>query len=169
MLTTTPKQLQDMSKSDIIGKYKTTTIKHFDGNERTVYYSDIEVPFPKGEKVVSVTNEQGIIVNANSTFVQMSGYSRSELMGAPHYILHHPDMPKAAFKDLWTSLREKNEWSGYVKNLRKDGGYYWVFAKIFTLYRDGKVSGYTSTRTGAEPDKIAYFDQEYRNMLVKES
>ncbi len=160
MLTITPKQLQCMKKSDIVGKYRKTTIKHFDNTERTLYYTDIETPFPKGEKIISVTNEQGIILTVNSTFTKMSGYSKDELLGAPHAILHHPDVPKAVFRELWKSLRENGEWQGCVKNLRKDGGYYWVFAKIFALCRHGKLVGYTSTRTAATPEQIAACEQE---------
>ncbi len=168
MLTVTPKRPQSMSKSNIVGKFRKTTTRHFDGNERTIFYTDRETPFPAGEKIISLTNEQGIIVNINSTFIKMSGYSREELLGSPHYILHHPDMPKAAFREMWNSLKEKEEWSGCVKNLRKDGGYYWVFAKIFTLYRHGKLVGYTSTRTEAEPEHIAKAEQEYRRLLEQE-
>ncbi len=76
----------------------------------------------------------------------MSGYSEDELLGKPHYILRHPDMPAVAFKDLWDRVRKGEKWHGYVKNLRKDGGYYWVLATVIPNIRDGNITGYTSVR-----------------------
>lgn len=162
------KKIGSMQKSDIVGDYDTEIITHFDGNQRTVYYSDRQVVVPAGEKIISVTDTEGYIITVNSTFVNISGYSKDELLGAPHYILHHPDMPRQAFKGLWDSLLETGRWQGYVKNLRKDGGFYWVFASIFSLQRHGKVVGYTSSRIAAEPEKIIHYSKVYKDMLEEE-
>lgn len=169
MTSATHKKLGDMKKKDIVGDYQTTTMTHFDGNVRKLFYTDIETPFPEGAgKIVSVTDTEGIITNANSTFVAMSGYTKDELIGAPHYILHHPDMPKAAFKDLWDSLAASGQWEGYVKNLRKDGGFYWVWATVFSLKRNGKLVGYTSSRSTASLAKIQEYTGVYKQMLAAE-
>ena len=83
--------------------------------------------------LVSQTDEKGIILFANDDFCDIAGYTIDELVGKPHNVVRHPDMPKAAFKDLWTTIKAGKVWTGYVKNKRKDGGYYWVFATIFPM------------------------------------
>ena len=83
--------------------------------------------------LVSQTDEKGIIRFANDDFCKIAGYTIEELVGQPHNIVRHPDMPKAAFKDLWTTIKNGKIWSGYVKNKTKDGGYYWVYATIFPM------------------------------------
>lgn len=163
------KVLGDMKEEDIVGFYQTTKLTHYDGHQRIIHYTDIETPFPKGEKIVSVTDVEGYITHANSTFVYMSGYSREELIGTPHYILRHPDMPRAAFKILWDTLEEKGRWKGYVKNLRKDGGYYWVYASVFSIFRNGELVGYTSSRHPTEPEQVAIHAKQYRQLLRQES
>lgn len=158
----------DMSPRNIVGDYQQATIQHFDGHTRKILYTNEETIVSEGDKIISVTDPEGIIITANSAFIKVSGYTRKELLGTPHYILHHPDMPKAAFAGLWSSLAETGRWEGYVKNLRKDGGFYWVFAKIFSLHRDGKLVGYTSTRVAAERDQIAIYAKEYAKLLAAE-
>lgn len=158
-----------MQKKHVQGSCQTATISHYDGNFRQLLYSDTEVFFPEGMgKIVSITDTEGFITQANSSFVHMSGYSREELMGSPHYILRHPDMPKAAFKDLWDSLNTTGKWEGYVKNLRKDGAYYWVLATVFSLQRGGQLVGYTSSRAPAARDEVEKHAQLYREMLIAE-
>jgi len=95
---------------------------------------------------VSRTDVNGVITQANKSFIEMSGFEEAELIGAPHYILRHPDMPPAACKDLWDTVAAGNKWHGYVKNLRKDGAFYWVYATVIPNVRQGKVVGYTSVR-----------------------
>ncbi len=80
-----------------------------------------------------------MITAANQSFVDMSGYSLEELIGAPHHILRHPFMPGPAFKDLWDTISAGKKWHGYVKNLRKDGRYYWVYATVIPNVRNGKI------------------------------
>lgn len=157
-----------MQEKDIVGSYQKTTIVHHDGNIRLLYYTDIETTFPANKKIISLTDADGYITNVNTTFVEMSGYSKQELLGAPHYILRHPEMPRAAFSDLWGSLEKTGKWQGYVKNLRKDGGFYWVYASVFSIFRHGELAGYTSTRSPAPIDKIQHYTTLYREMISKE-
>lgn len=168
MHTIEHKLLNDMDINDIVGAHRTSTMTYYDGNMRKIFYTDKETTFPEGQKIISVTDPDGYIVNANSTFVHMSGYSKKELLGVPHYILKHPDMPRAAFQELWDSLAKTGKWHGYVKNLRKDGGFYWASASVFTLYRHDKLVGYTSTREAAPTDKVKDCTELYRQLLAKE-
>ena len=115
-------QLPDMDKpaSDATAHRLT----YSDGLSRVVYTTENELPYPDGKLIVSRVDLDGIITHANDAFVDISGYSRDELIGAPHHILRHPQMPKAAFKDLWQTVEAGKKWHGYVKNLCKDGSYY---------------------------------------------
>jgi aerotaxis receptor len=144
-----------MKPEDIVGTYREHTLVYFDGTRRRVLVADIESPYPDGRLIVSRTDPAGIITHVNQSFVDMSGYSREELIGAPHYILRHPDMPPAAFKDLWETVRRGEKWQGYVKNLRKDGGFYWVKATVIPNIRNAQVIGYTSVRRKPSRQKIA--------------
>ncbi|WP_077728273.1 PAS domain-containing protein [Methylocaldum sp. 14B] len=147
--------MQDMKPEDIVGAYREHTLVHFDGTRRNVLVTDIESPYPDGRLIVSRTDPAGIITHVNQSFVDMSGYSKEELIGAPHYILRHPDMPPAAFRDLWETLRRGEKWQGYVKNLRKDGGFYWVKATVIPNIRNAQVIGYTSVRRKPSRQKVA--------------
>lgn len=165
----THKKPGDMLKEHVAESCQAITISHYDGNFRQVLYSNTEIFFPEGMgKIVSITDANGFITQANSSFVHMSGYSREDLVGAPHYILRHPDMPKAAFKGMWDSLEATGKWEGYVKNLRKDGAYYWVLASVFSLQRNGQLIGYTSSRSPAARDEVEKYSQLYREMLISE-
>lgn len=84
--------------------------------------------------LVSQTDAKGVIIFANDDFCKVAGYTIDELVGKPHSIVRHPDMPKAAFKDLWETVKSDKVWSGYVKNRTKDGGFYWVFATVYPMY-----------------------------------
>lgn len=139
-----------------------------DGSSRVVYPVDQEVPFPEGRLIVSRTDLKGIITHANDAFVEMSGWTREELIGAPHHILRHPDMPKVAFKGLWDTLGQGQKWHGYVKNLRKDGKFYWVYATAVPNLRNGQVVGYTSVRRKPSPTKVAGLVPVYRQWLEEE-
>jgi len=104
--------------------------------------------------IVSKTDTKGVITYANRIFVQMSGYKTDDIIGANHNLIRHPDMPKVAFKLAWDTIKEKKEFFGFVKNLSKDGSYYWVFAYITTdLDNGGNILGYTSFRR--KPNKHA--------------
>lgn len=146
--------MQDMKPEDIAGEYKEHRLTFHDNSERTVLVSDIEVPYPEGRLIVSSTDPNGILTHVNKSFVEMSGFSEEELIGQDHYILRHPDMPPAAFKDLWDTVQAGNRWQGYVKNLRKDGAYYWVYATVIANVRDGQIKGYTSVRRKPSRKKV---------------
>jgi PAS domain S-box-containing protein len=97
--------------------------------------------------VVSKTDLKSRIKYGNEYFIKISGWEEKELLGAPHNILRHPDMPKVAFKILYEMLDKNEEFFGFIKNLRKDGGYYWVFASISPDYDvNGKKIGYYAVR-----------------------
>ncbi len=106
----------------------------------------IETEVPKGELIISRTDLNGVITYVNDVFAEISGYEPAELIGKPHNIIRHPDMPKSAFKELWDTIKAGKTWEGYVKNLRKDKGYYWVYASISPLYKDGEIVEYKSVR-----------------------
>ena len=138
--------MKDMDLADVVGEYKEYELTYFDNTSRKVYVTDIETPYPDGKLIISRTDTAGIITQVNQSFVDMSGFSEEELVGQPHYILRHPDMPKAAFADMWATIQSGKKWYGYVKNLRKDGGYYLVYATIIPNIRKGEIVGYTSVR-----------------------
>lgn len=144
------------------------TLHHHDGSTRHVYMLDREVPYPEGKLIVSRTDPQGLITHANQAFVDMSGYAREELIGQPHHILRHPDMPAAAFKDLWDTLARGVAWQGYVKNLRKEGTYYWVFATAIPNVREGRVVGYTSVRRKPSATRVRECVELYARMRAEE-
>ncbi len=158
--------LPDMSVPGVASSEAKLT--YTDGTCRTVYATDVEVAFPAGRLIVSRTDLQGIITHANDAFVEMSGYQREDLIGAPHHILRHPDMPKVAFKGLWDTLTEGKKWHGYVKNLRKDGSFYWVYATAVPNIRNGVVVGYTSVRRKPSRTRINELLPVYRQWLLEE-
>ncbi len=129
-------------------------ITYHDGAIREVTVVDQEVPYPDGKLIVSRTDPSGVITHANQAFIDMSGYSLNELIGANHCILRHPDMPVKAFKALWITIQAGKKWHGYVKNLRKDGAYYWVKATVIPNIRNGELMGYTSVRRKPSRSKV---------------
>jgi len=150
------------------GPAQSFRLTYTDGSSRTVYATDAEVPFPEGRLIVSRTDLDGVITHANDAFVEMSGYARDELIGAPHHILRHPDMPKIAFKGLWDDIAAGKKWHGYVKNLRKDGAYYWVYATAVPNIRNGQIVGYTSVRRKPSRTRINELIPVYRQWLSEE-
>ncbi|WP_415397032.1 PAS domain-containing protein [Sulfurimonas sp. CS5] len=102
--------------------------------------------FSSDQYILSETDDKGLIVYANDLFCEMAAYKIEELIGQPHNIVRHPDMPRIAFKSLWDDIKSKGFWTGIVKNLRKDGGYYWVHATALRkIHNDGQVT-YLSVR-----------------------
>lgn len=106
----------------------------------------IETQVPEDELIISRTDLQGNITYANETFCEISGYTLEELLGQKHSIVRHPDMPSSTFANLWSTLGEKKQWKGFVKNLRKDKGFYWVEAIISGVYKNGVLIEYKSLR-----------------------
>ena len=118
--------------------------------------------------LVSETDEKGIIIFANDDFCKMAEYSVDELIGKPHNIVRHKDMPKVAFKDLWETVKRNEIWSGYVKNATKSRNYYWVYATVFpTITSDGK-KGYLSCRRKATKEEIDEHIELYKNLISQE-
>jgi PAS domain S-box-containing protein len=119
---------------------------------QTVTPTDVEVFFDKDDLIVSKTDVKGRITYANRTFCETCGYSEAELLGAPHSIIRHPDMPRAVFKLLWDTLFEGREVFAYVKNMARSGAYYWVFAHVTPSFdRDKKIIGFHSNRRLPDP------------------
>lgn len=156
--------LEDMRPDDVVGESTPVRLRYYEGFERTVLVTDVETRFPSGELIVSQTDVNGIITTCNEAFVRMSGFTRDELLGKPHSILRHPDMPSAAFADLWATVSDGRRWSGYVKNLRKDGGFYWVYATIIPKIRGGEIVGHTSVRREPSRAKVQEMEEAYAKM-----
>lgn len=114
--------------------------------------------------LVSETDEKGIIKFANEDFCNIAEYSLEELVGKPHNIVRHHDMPKSAFKDLWDTVKKGNTWSGYVKNKTKSGGFYWVFATVFPFISFDGSKGYISCRRKASISEIKEIEELYKTM-----
>lgn len=153
-----------MSDQDT-GASREVTISYFDGTSRSATIVDREVPYPDGKLIVSRTDPEGIITHANQAFIDMSGYTREELIGTNHYILRHPDMPAVAFAGLWETIGAGKKWHGYVKNLRKDGSYYWVKATVIPNIRNGQLVGYTSVRRKPSRSKIKESEELYATLM----
>ncbi|MDO4427623.1 MAG: PAS domain-containing protein [Moraxella sp.] len=154
--------LPDMPKPN--GEAVEHTLNFFDGTSRTVYDTGVEHPYPDGRLIVSRTDLNGILTHVNDAFVEISAYSEDELIGKPQHILRHPDMPSAAYADLWATVKAGKKWHGYVKNLCKDGGHYWVYATVVPNVRRGEVVGYTSVRRKPSRSKVAEAVAQYATM-----
>jgi len=115
--------------------------------------------------LVSQTDDKGNILFANDDFCKVAGYTLNELVGKPHNIVRHPDMPKAAFKDLWETVKKGSIWTGYVKNKTKDGGYYWVYATVYPMQDTiTKQTLYMSCRRKASQDEIQKAQELYKTL-----
>ena len=129
---------------------------------------DEEVIFD-GRSLISETDTKGNITFVNRKFVEMTGYSKKEVVGHPHNILRHPDMPKVAFEAMWKIIKEGKIWDGYVKNLRKDGKYYWVDVHIVPKKdENGKLIGYIASRKVTDPKRLETTIIQYKRLLDEE-
>jgi aerotaxis receptor len=161
--------MRDMDPNEVAGSATEHVLTYFDKSTRRVLVTELETPFPSGELIVSQTDPTGIITMCNNAFVLMSGYTEADLIGTPHYILRHPDMPAVAFKGLWDTLAAGQKWHGYVKNLRRDGGFYWVYATVVANLRQGRLVGYTSVRREPHRAKVLEAEALYRQLRAAES
>ncbi len=128
-----------------------------------------EIKLKPTDFIVSKTDTKGIVTYGNKMFIQMSGYSEDELINKPHNIIRHPDMPKAVFKLLWDMVRKKEEIFAYVKNLAKDGSYYWVFTNVTpSLDLNNNIIGYYSVRRKPNEEAIKIISDFYAKMLEAE-
>jgi aerotaxis receptor len=153
--------LEDMNINDIVGEYKQVTLDLYAIGARKIFYTEIETPYPEGKIIVSTTDTKGIINHVNHVFVEMSGYTKKELLGKNHAISRHPDMPTVAFKELWDKIQSGKKWQGIIRNLRKDGGYYWVKATVTPNIKKGVIVGYTSVRRKPSASVVAEFIKRY--------
>jgi aerotaxis receptor len=118
--------------------------------------------------IVSKTDQRGVITYVNRAFMDLAKYSESELIGKPHSLVRHPDMRKVAFKGLWDTVKLGEEWHGIVKNLAKDGAYYWVDATVTPSYHDGEIVGYMSVRRKPTRDQIDSASELYKQLISEE-
>jgi methyl-accepting chemotaxis protein len=123
-----------------------------------------EVELEEGRPIVSKTDLKGVITYVNSNFVKISGFSEQELLGKSHNLVRHPDMPSAAFEDLWDTVRAGHPWSGVVKNRCKNGDYYWVDAHVVPIREGGHAVGYMSVRSKPTREQIERASILYRQM-----
>ena len=126
--------------------------------------TQVEQELKDGAFIVSTTTPQGIITSANEEFVATSGYTLEELLGQPHNLVRHPDMPPEAFEDLWATVKAGRPWHGIVKNRCKNGDHYWVDANVTPIVSDGTITGYVSIRS--KPSRSQIKDAEYRYALA---
>ncbi len=126
-----------------------------------------EYAFPKGQTLVSTTDLKGRILYCNPMFIEVSGYEKEELLGQPHNMIRHPDMPEEAFRDMWETIASGTPWSAPVKNRRKDGTFYWVMANVTPLMQGDQPTGYMSVRTEATREQIQAADQLYKQMQAE--
>jgi len=122
-------------------------------NEGLTFLEDGEVLY-NFLYLLSETDEKGIVEYASDSFLQLANMTSEEILGQPHNIVRHPDMPRAAFKSLWDDVQEKGFWTGYVKNQRKGGGYYWVYATVLrSIDKNGNIK-YVSIRVKPSREDI---------------
>ncbi|WP_160142258.1 methyl-accepting chemotaxis protein [Pigmentiphaga humi] len=120
----------------------------------------------KSRPIVTTTDLKGRITYANPAFVEVSGFARDELVGQPHNIVRHPDMPVEAFADLWQTIKRGQPWRGLVKNRCKDGGFYWVEAYVTPLHENGAHVGYMSVRNAPDRTEVAATEALYADMAA---
>ncbi len=131
--------------------------------------TSVERQMRENDFIVSKTDAKGIITYGNPIFIEFSGYTEQELIGSPHNIIRHPDMPRAAFKLAWDTIQAGNEFFAYVKNMSKDGGFYWVFTHISPDFDgDGRIVGYTSVRRCPKRSALEKIAPVYQQMLAAE-
>ncbi len=123
-----------------------------------------EYPFPPGQSLISVTDLKGRITYCNSAFIEVSGFSRDELLGQPHNLVRHPDMPAEAFRDMWETIEAGLPWTGLVKNRRKDGDHYWVQANATPMKDGERIVGFLSVRTEPSREAVQAAEQLYATM-----
>lgn len=127
------------------------------------------IPIPEGRVLISTTDLKGITTSANEEFIHISGFTKEEIIGSSHNIVRHPDMPPAAFQDLWATLKKNEPWLGIVKNRAKNGDHYWVKAYVAPTVVNGELTGYQSVRIQASADEIKRAETFYKRINVGKS
>lgn len=137
--------------------------------DKSVVPTQRERVMRENDFIVSKTDPKGIITYGNPIFIEFSGYTEEELIGTQHNIIRHPDMPRAAFKLVWDTIQSGKEVFAYVKNMSKDGGFYWVFTHITPDFdANGTIVGYTSVRRCPQRTAIEKIEPVYRQMVQAE-
>ena len=131
--------------------------------------TDTEYPLDDDSALVSMTDLDSRITYANPAFIQASGFSKEELIGEPHNLVRHPDMPPEAYADLWRTVRAGQQWTAPVKNRRKNGDYYWVKANVTPIIKDGQAIGYMSVRVKPSRDEVAQASALYQDIRTGKS
>ena len=126
--------------------------------------TDREVLMKNGTILVTRTNLKGVITYANDAFVEISGFTYDELVGNNHNVVRHPDMPPAAFEDLWATLKQGHPWTAPIKNRTKSGDYYWVEANVTPVYKNGKIHEYLSVRYAPSREQISQAESLYHQL-----
>ncbi len=154
-----------------IGKRSTDPklAKRYTKTDSPEFVTNEEMFFEPNDLIISRTDTRGTITYCNDIFAKMSGWSKEELLGSNHNLIRHPEMPQVAYQLVWDCIKAKSEFYGYVKNLRKDGGFYWVFAYITAdLDENGEIAGYTSYRRFAPKLAVQTMEPIYRLLLEEE-
>ncbi|HCC83134.1 MAG TPA: chemotaxis protein, partial [Methylophaga sp.] len=123
-----------------------------------------EVAFPEGEEIISTTSLKGIITSFNDTFQKISGFESDELLNKNHNVIRHPEMPPAAFDDLWKAMKSNHHWMGIIKNRTKNGDHYWVDGYVSPMIDNGEVTGYESVRTKPSRERVARAERVYQRV-----
>lgn len=131
--------------------------------------TDVEVKF-EGGNMITETDLRGRITYVNRKFIEMTGYAKEELIGKPHSIIRHPDMPECCFRSMWESVTRGEPWEGYVKNLRKDGAYYWVDVLVTPKYDEhGVQCGFIAVRKPPGELTLEEIKVKYARLVSEES
>ncbi|MCB1760456.1 MAG: PAS domain-containing protein [Gammaproteobacteria bacterium] len=131
--------------------------------------NDTEHTLNADDFIVSKTDPKGRILYCNRIFMRLAGYKEAELLGKQHNIIRHPDMPRTVFQLLWDTVQKGEEFFGYIKNLSRDGGFYWVFANVTPSYDpQGQLVGYYSVRRKPEAKALDVITPLYGEMLAAE-
>ncbi len=134
---------------------------------------DKEIVMREQDFIVSKTDPQGKLTYCNRIFIEISGFTEQELLGQQHNIVRHPDMPRSVFHLLWNTVKSGEEFFGYVKNMSKNGAYYWVLANVTPSYKlvngaQKELIGFFSVRRKPDPAKLAIIQPIYKQMLAAE-
>jgi PAS domain S-box-containing protein len=137
--------------------------------EPTITPTGVERFFPENEVIVSKTDVKGRITYANETFLDIASYTEEEVLGQPHSMIRHPDMPRCVFKLLWDTIKARNEIFAYVMNMAKNGDHYWVFAHVTpTFDASERIIGFHSNRRVPHREQVDLFSGLYRQLLAEE-
>src|SRR6476469_2624527 len=131
--------------------------------------TNVEYPITDEPLIVSKTDLKGKLTYFNDQFVHASGFTEQELIGQPHNIIRHPDMPPEAFQNLWVTLKAGKPWAGAVKNRRKNGDFYWVLESATPIWEGGQVIGYMSIRSKLAADQRAEAEHVYALLRAKKA